>query len=168
MTGWESQLLETGFLGAFLCPLWSLRRVPRDTPTSMVVIWGFRWLIIRIMFGAVRKLPIVWILYWTKFDHDLSQMTVQKGLTNFIYKASNMWASGRRLPQVSGFRQNNVENNVNYCICQGLIKIRGDQCWRDLTCMNYHYEVCSFISMLNYNCVTSVIYSMFCYSMWLL
>ena len=23
---------------------------------------------------------------------------------------------------------------------QGLIKIRGDQCWRDLTCMNYHYE----------------------------
>ncbi|XP_015774556.1 PREDICTED: lipase maturation factor 1-like [Acropora digitifera] len=23
---------------------------------------------------------------------------------------------------------------------QGMIKIRGDQCWRDLTCMNYHYE----------------------------
>ncbi|GFR69257.1 lipase maturation factor [Elysia marginata] len=22
----------------------------------------------------------------------------------------------------------------------GLIKIRGDKCWRDLTCMNYHYE----------------------------
>ncbi|CAD5116491.1 DgyrCDS5370 [Dimorphilus gyrociliatus] len=22
----------------------------------------------------------------------------------------------------------------------GLIKIRGDQCWRDLTCMNYHYQ----------------------------
>lgn len=22
----------------------------------------------------------------------------------------------------------------------GLIKIRGDQCWRDLTCMNYHHE----------------------------
>ncbi len=22
----------------------------------------------------------------------------------------------------------------------GLIKIRGDQCWRDLTCMDYHYE----------------------------
>lgn len=26
-------------------------------------------------------------------------------------------------------------------LVQGLIKIRGDQCWRDLTCMNYHYEV---------------------------
>lgn len=24
---------------------------------------------------------------------------------------------------------------------QGLIKIRGDRCWRDLTCMDYHYEV---------------------------
>jgi hypothetical protein len=23
----------------------------------------------------------------------------------------------------------------------GLIKIRGDKCWTDLTCMNYHYEV---------------------------
>lgn len=24
---------------------------------------------------------------------------------------------------------------------KGLIKIRGDRCWRDLTCMDYHYEV---------------------------
>ena len=22
----------------------------------------------------------------------------------------------------------------------GLIKIRGDECWRNLTCMKYHYE----------------------------
>lgn len=27
---------------------------------------------------------------------------------------------------------------------QGLIKIRGDRCWRDLTCMDYHYEVCAW------------------------
>ncbi|KAK7110005.1 lipase maturation factor 1-like [Littorina saxatilis] len=72
--GWESQLLETGFLATFLCPVWSLRRLPKNTPTSYIVILGFRWLIFRIMLGA------------------------------------------------------------------GLIKIRGDQCWRDLTCMNYHYE----------------------------
>ncbi|XP_072205185.1 lipase maturation factor 1 isoform X5 [Excalfactoria chinensis] len=72
--GWESQLLETGFLGMFLCPLWTLSRLPRSTPPSSIVIWGFRWLIFRIMLGA------------------------------------------------------------------GLIKIRGDHCWRDLTCMNYHYE----------------------------
>ncbi|KAM6352559.1 lipase maturation factor 1 [Alca torda] len=72
--GWESQLLETGFLGIFLCPLWTLSRLPRHTPPSSIVIWGFRWLIFRIMLGA------------------------------------------------------------------GLIKIRGDRCWRDLTCMDYHYE----------------------------
>lgn len=24
---------------------------------------------------------------------------------------------------------------------QGLIKIRGDKCWLDLTCMDFHYEV---------------------------
>ncbi|XP_005391654.1 PREDICTED: lipase maturation factor 1 [Chinchilla lanigera] len=72
--GWESQLLETGFLGIFLCPLWTLSRLPKYTPTSRVVLWGFRWLIFRIMLGA------------------------------------------------------------------GLIKIRGDKCWWDLTCMDYHYE----------------------------
>ncbi|XP_054098364.1 lipase maturation factor 1 isoform X5 [Callithrix jacchus] len=73
-SGWESQLLETGFLGIFLCPLWTLSRLPRHTPTSRIVLWGFRWLIFRIMLGA------------------------------------------------------------------GLIKIRGDRCWRDLTCMDFHYE----------------------------
>uniref|UniRef100_A0A7N5JVW7 Lipase maturation factor n=1 Tax=Ailuropoda melanoleuca TaxID=9646 RepID=A0A7N5JVW7_AILME len=72
--GWESQLLETGFLGIFLCPLWTLSRLPRETPPSQIVLWGFRWLIFRIMLGA------------------------------------------------------------------GLIKIRGDRCWRDLTCMDFHYE----------------------------
>ncbi|XP_038064313.1 lipase maturation factor 1-like [Patiria miniata] len=72
--GWESQLLETGFLAIFMCPLLSLRQYPRRTPTPWVTLWGYRWLIFRIMIGA------------------------------------------------------------------GLIKIRGDQCWRDLTCMNYHYE----------------------------
>eukprot|EP00075_Anas_platyrhynchos_P035279 XP_027324532.1 lipase maturation factor 1 isoform X1 [Anas platyrhynchos] len=72
--GWESQLLETGFLAIFLCPLWTLSRLPPSTPPSGIVIWGFRWLIFRIMLGA------------------------------------------------------------------GLIKIRGDRCWRELTCMDYHYE----------------------------
>ncbi|XP_062299097.1 lipase maturation factor 1 isoform X1 [Scomber scombrus] len=72
--GWESQLLETGFLAIFLCPVWSLSQVPRRCPPSLICIWTFRWLIVRIMLGA------------------------------------------------------------------GLIKIRGDKCWRDLTCMDYHYE----------------------------
>ncbi|XP_054454816.1 lipase maturation factor 1 [Anoplopoma fimbria] len=72
--GWETQLLETGFLAIFLCPVWTLSQVPRRCPPSLICIWTFRWLIVRIMLGA------------------------------------------------------------------GLIKIRGDKCWRDLTCMDYHYE----------------------------
>lgn len=54
--GWESQLLETGFLAIFLCPVWSLSQVPRCCPPSLISIWTFRWLIIRIMLGAVSKL----------------------------------------------------------------------------------------------------------------
>jgi hypothetical protein len=64
--GWETLLLEAGFLAIFLgnasiAPPWP-------------VIFGFRWLAFRVEFGA------------------------------------------------------------------GLIKLRGDQCWRDLTCMEYHHE----------------------------
>ena len=71
--GWEIQLLETGFLAMFLCPLVDPRPFPRRPPPAPVV-WLFRWLAFRIMLGA------------------------------------------------------------------GLIKIRGDPCWRDLTCLYYHYE----------------------------
>jgi hypothetical protein len=71
--GWEIQLLETGFLAMFLCPLLDPRPFPRRPPPAPVV-WLFRWLAFRIMLGA------------------------------------------------------------------GLIKIRGDACWRDLTCLYYHYE----------------------------
>src|SRR2546425_12908650 len=71
--GWEIQLLETGFLAIFLCPLLDGRPFPRRPP-PVPVIGLFRWLIFRIMLGA------------------------------------------------------------------GLIKLRGDPCWRDLTCLYYHYE----------------------------
>src|SRR6266576_1360341 len=71
--GWEIQLLETGFLSIFLCPLIDGRPFPRCRP-PILVFWLFRWLGFRIMIGA------------------------------------------------------------------GLIKLRGDSCWRDLTCMYYHYE----------------------------
>ena len=49
--GWEIQLLETGFLAIFLCPLLDGRPFPRREPPR-VVIWLFRWLIFRIMLGA--------------------------------------------------------------------------------------------------------------------
>ena len=71
--GWEIQLLETGFLSIFLCPLIDGRPFPNCRP-PILVIWLFRWLGFRIMVGA------------------------------------------------------------------GLIKLRGDPCWRDLTCLYYHYE----------------------------
>jgi hypothetical protein len=70
--GWEIQLLETGFLAIFLCPLLDPRPFPRRAP-PVAVLWLFRWLIFRIMLGA------------------------------------------------------------------GLIKLRGDSCWRDLTCLDFHY-----------------------------
>ena len=71
--GWETQLLETGFLAIFLCPLFDARPFP-TRPPPLLVIWLFRWLGFRIMIGS------------------------------------------------------------------GLIKLRGDKCWRDLTCLFYHYE----------------------------
>ena len=70
--GWESQLLETGFLAIWIVPGFSLNKwiyKPNWLP-----IFGYRWFITRIMLGA------------------------------------------------------------------GLIKIRGDKCWLDLTCMNYFFE----------------------------
>jgi hypothetical protein len=71
--GWELQLLETGFLAIFLCPLLDPRPFPRREPPP-AVIWLFRWLAFRIMLGA------------------------------------------------------------------GLIKVRGDPSWRDLTALYYHFE----------------------------
>jgi hypothetical protein len=49
--GWEIQLLETGFLAIFLCPLLDPRPFPRRAP-AMPIIGLFRWLTFRILFGA--------------------------------------------------------------------------------------------------------------------
>jgi hypothetical protein len=46
--GWESQLLETGFLAIWMVPLWTWRALPERTPTPWVVIAGYRWLIMRV------------------------------------------------------------------------------------------------------------------------
>jgi Lipase maturation factor len=71
--GWEIQLLETGFLGIFLCPLLDMRPFPKRPPPLPLIIL-FRWLAFRIMLGA------------------------------------------------------------------GLIKIRGDEVWRNGTALYYHFE----------------------------
>ena len=64
--GWESLLLETGFLAIFLGS-W-------DIAPPVLIMWLLRWLLFRLEFGA------------------------------------------------------------------GLIKLRGDACWRRLTCLDYHHE----------------------------
>ncbi|MCZ2828929.1 lipase maturation factor family protein [Modestobacter sp. VKM Ac-2986] len=64
--GWESLLLEAGFLAVFLGPA--------HVAPPTLGIWLLRWLLFRLEFGA------------------------------------------------------------------GLIKMRGDRCWRDLTCLAYHHE----------------------------
>ncbi|OGW85438.1 MAG: hypothetical protein A3C35_01065 [Omnitrophica bacterium RIFCSPHIGHO2_02_FULL_46_11] len=64
--GWETLLLETGFLAIFLGS--------SNVSPPVIIIWLLRWVLFRVMFGA------------------------------------------------------------------GLIKLRGDECWRNLTCMYYHYE----------------------------
>ncbi|KAA2239061.1 lipase maturation factor family protein [Chitinophaga agrisoli] len=49
--GWEIQLLETGFLAIFLCPLLDMRPFPKRAPPLLIIVL-FRWLIFRIMLGA--------------------------------------------------------------------------------------------------------------------
>jgi Lipase maturation factor len=71
--GWEIQLLETGFLAIFLCPLRDWRPFPKREPPFQIIVL-FRWLIFRLMFGA------------------------------------------------------------------GLIKLRGDEIWRNATALYYHFE----------------------------
>lgn len=71
--GWEIQLLETGFLAIFLCPLLDARPFPRRPPPFPIIVL-FRWLIFRIMLGS------------------------------------------------------------------GLIKLRGDEVWRNGTALYYHFE----------------------------
>jgi hypothetical protein len=49
--GWDIQLCETGFLAIFLAPPLDLRPLAARAPPR-VVVWLFRWLIVRIMLGA--------------------------------------------------------------------------------------------------------------------
>jgi len=87
--GWESQLLETGFLSIFLCqnfwPQAPLRSSSSTTSAaSPIVLWLFRWLSFRISIGA------------------------------------------------------------------GMIKIRGDSCWTNKTCLLYHFETQPIPSPLSF------------------
>ena len=51
--GWESQLLESGFIMIFLVPFLSVDMINSKSKPSFVAIVLLRWLIVRIMLGAV-------------------------------------------------------------------------------------------------------------------
>ena len=49
---WDALLLETGLLAVFLAPGGLWRRAGRESPPPPVVVWLFRWLLFRLMFGS--------------------------------------------------------------------------------------------------------------------
>ncbi|MFP2924042.1 lipase maturation factor family protein [Pyxidicoccus sp. 3LG] len=68
--GWESLLLEAGFLAAFLGPAWSAVPAP--------LIWLFRWLLFRVEFGAglikMRGAPCWRDLTCLDYHHETQPM----------------------------------------------------------------------------------------------
>lgn len=50
--GWESQLVETGFLAIFLAPLLDPRPLNGDSPPPRPVFWLLQWLTIRVNIGS--------------------------------------------------------------------------------------------------------------------
>ena len=60
--GWEIQLLETGFLAIFLCPLFNMKPFPKQAPPIQIIVL-FRWLIFRIMLGS-GLIKLRWDANW--------------------------------------------------------------------------------------------------------
>eukprot|EP01040_Poterioochromonas_malhamensis_P001117 gene1117-1185_t len=125
--GWESQLLEMGFLSMFAVPLlggW----------------WGRLWRLIR---GRDRKN--------NKRNKDKAEerkedtnpdSTLDNADYDSHYEEEDM--EDGRFPAWTRCGWVVVWGNrwllFRIMLGAGLIKIRGDECWRDLTCMKYHYE----------------------------
>jgi hypothetical protein len=84
--GWEIQLLETGFLAIFLCPLLDGRPFPKREP-PMALLWLFRWLICRIMIGAALiKLrgDTVW-RDWTALYYHFETQPIPNPLSRWFH-----------------------------------------------------------------------------------
>ena len=56
-------------MAIFLCPVWTISSLPRGTEPPTVVIWAYRWLIFRIMIGAVSIEYDYEYLFFVKIDH---------------------------------------------------------------------------------------------------
>ena len=84
--GWESLLLETGFLG--------LAAVPMSRPPSSVFIWAARWLLFRVMLGAglikLRSGDPCW-RDLTAMDHFYETQPVPNPLSRFFHRMPGWW-----------------------------------------------------------------------------
>jgi hypothetical protein len=84
--GWEIQLLETGFLSIFLCPLIDMRPFPKRPP-PMVIIILFRWLIFRIMLGS-GLIKLRWDVNWrngTALYHHFETQPIPGPLSRWFH-----------------------------------------------------------------------------------
>ncbi len=74
---WDILLLETGFLAIFLAPLQLRPSLTREAAPPLAIVWLFRWLLFRLMFGsgavkllsgdaAWRNLTALEYHYWTQ------------------------------------------------------------------------------------------------------
>lgn len=89
--GWELLTLEAGFLAIFLAPPWALRLYGASPPPEPVV-WLYRWLLFRVMFGAglikVRGDPC-WLALTCLADHYETQPNPSP--LSYYFHAMPMW-----------------------------------------------------------------------------
>ncbi|XP_045317779.1 lipase maturation factor 1 isoform X5 [Leopardus geoffroyi] len=111
---------------------------------------------------AVSYAPtVLWLLDWSHMNANLdalallglgvSSFVLVTGCANMVLMAT-LWVLYMSLVNVGqiwySFGKWKSESDAVgvWHVCGGLIKIRGDRCWRDLTCMDFHYEVVLVIS----------------------
>ncbi|XP_058567395.1 lipase maturation factor 1 isoform X2 [Neofelis nebulosa] len=105
---------------------------------------------------AVSYAPtVLWLLDWSHMNANLdalallglgvSSFVLVTGCANMVLMAT-LWVLYMSLVNVGqiwySFGKWKSESDAVgvWHVCGGLIKIRGDRCWRDLTCMDFHYE----------------------------
>ncbi len=91
--GWETLLLETGFLSLFLCPAGIGFYPLRKPPPARAVFWLLRWLCFRLMFGAgmikLRGDPC-WI-HLTCMDYHYETQPLPNPLSPWLYHLPHAW-----------------------------------------------------------------------------
>ena len=113
--GWESQLLETGFLAIFLCDLPSIRKVRRGNVNED----DWKW-----------KISAIWR------DDRFGERATNQSAMNNAPSPTALWLFRWLCFRIS--------------MGAGLIKIRGGSCWKERTCLYYHFETQPIPSPLSF------------------